>query len=159
VRGIVQITAMTIKDAAHYHEVFKNIPNDPDENGWKAPPTEFAKLSFYHDLEPADMDHWASKLMPQSGWLERSTEGLYAGYRDVAVWYIVCNNDRMLAPPLQEAFVNVIREVNSCLTVRHMDSGHSPFLKDPETMANYICEAANDFMAKVQEEERGARTG
>lgn len=149
VRGIVQITGMTIRDAAHHHEVFKNIPSNPDENGWKTtPPLELVKKLFYHDLEPAEADYWVSTLKPNAGWLDRNADGLYPGYKDVPVWYLACDNDQMLPLAAQESFMDVIREVNNRLTVRHIDSGHSPLLKRPEITAEYVHEAVEDFVAE-----------
>lgn len=147
VLGMVQISGMIIRDAEHHHEVFKMIPGSPDENGWKDPPLHAVKQVFYDDLEPADADYWASQLIPNSAWLDKSAEGLYPGYKDVPVWYIVCDNDKMLPPPVQEGFMSVIREFNDRLTERHIDTAHSPFLNKPEATAEYIHEAAVDFVA------------
>ncbi|KAM5349030.1 hypothetical protein ACJ41O_008853 [Fusarium nematophilum] len=148
VKGIVQVAGITIRDADHQREVFKDIPSNPDENGWQPPPVHIARDIFYHDLEPEDADYWISQLLPGSAWLSRTAEGSYPGYGDVPVWFLFCDQDRMLPPSTQEDFVRVIKEVNDNLTVRHFDSAHSPFLNMPEQTADLVHEVAKEFMAK-----------
>lgn len=145
--GMFNITAMIIRDAEHHAQVFSKIPSNPDENGWKAvPPPELVKKMFYNDLDADEAKAWTAKLLPNAAWLDKSAQALYPGYADVPAWYLICDQDNMFPVPVQEGFCDVIRQKNEGgLTVRHIDTGHSPFLKSPEATAELIDEAVQSF--------------
>ncbi|KAH8174113.1 alpha/beta hydrolase family protein [Sarocladium implicatum] len=145
--GIFNMAAIIIRDAEHHAQVFSKIPSNPDEAGWKpVPPPEMTRDVFFNDLDAEDAAYWISQLRPNAGWLDKSAQGLYPGYADVPVWYLIGDQDKMFPVPVQEAFCDFIREKNEAgLTVRHIDTGHAPFLKSPEATAKLIDEAAQSF--------------
>ncbi len=53
--------------------------------------------------------------------------------------YVACGQDQMIRPALQERFVREIDAVSAAPTaVTHLDSSHSPFLSQPEALAEVI---------------------
>ena len=146
--GIVQVTAMNFVDGDQLEAFYDALPKGSQrrENGWKFPPAT-AKDIFYNDLEPSDAEYWSGLLIPNSDYLHKSHEAIYAGFKDVPVWYIKCTNDLAIVPAEQDMYIGIIRSVNKGVKVREIEAGHSPFLSKPEETVALIDEAVQGFLA------------
>jgi pimeloyl-ACP methyl ester carboxylesterase len=101
---------------------------------------------FYHDLPEDEGRHWVGQLQPQS--LKALTEGgehVAAGWQDVPCWYLSTTRDPTLPPELSKMFVAMARDAGADVTVREIDSSHSPMLSRPEETADFISEAVEAF--------------
>lgn len=147
--GVVQVAAVTVRDAADKRALYQGrlgLPGAvaPGATGWKDPPAAArAAELFYGDLAPDDAARWARRLLRTSAYLDGSADGVSGGFADVpAAWYVVCGRDRAVPPAEQEEFAAVVREANPDTTVRRLDgSGHSPMLSRPRELAGIIAEA------------------
>ncbi len=92
---------------------------------------ERAVAAFYHDCDPADADAARHQLGPQAraSLIQPVTN---AAWRSVPSTYILCRDDRAVAPSLQAIFAT------RCGSVVELDSGHSPFLSMPAAVADVL---------------------
>lgn len=97
---------------------------------------------FYHDLPEAEGQEWVSKLKPHSlRTLTHGGEHAYEGWRDVPVWYLCATADRALDPEAQKMLIQLAQNEGADLTVREIDSSHSPMLSKPRETVEFIVEA------------------
>lgn len=114
------------------------------------PPREF----FYHDLPADEADYWVSQLTTQS--LKALFEGgeyVYAGWRDVPVWYIGTVEDQGLPVLVQRMQVGMARAMGTSVEHRELQTSHSPFLSQPELTAKIIAGAAEAFTGEPREDD------
>jgi len=130
-----------------------------DATGGKPPPTWIlnyetgfaqyvadAREMFYHDLPEEEGKEWVSKLTDQS--LKTLTEGgehAYAGWQDVPSWYIATVQDKSLPIEAQRYFVQVAKDAGADVTLKEVESSHSPMLSRPQETADIIVEAVKAF--------------
>jgi hypothetical protein len=71
----------------------------------------------------------------------------YAGYKDVQVDYILCEDDKIIPPAYQEAMVGIIekhkegegeREGAGKVNVHRMNSDHAPNVSHPEELLEVL---------------------
>jgi pimeloyl-ACP methyl ester carboxylesterase len=92
---------------------------------------ERAAAALYHDCDPTDADAAVRRLGPQArASLTQPVTG--AAWHTLASTYIVCRDDRAVAPSLQAVFAT------RCGSVVELDSGHSPFLSMPDAVADVL---------------------
>ncbi|KAK2757635.1 hypothetical protein FQN54_004604 [Arachnomyces sp. PD_36] len=91
---------------------------------------------FYNDLSPELAKYYVSLLRTQSVAVNFSRL-TYEGYRHIPSAYLICNRDQALAPRVQRRMVKDA-EIGF---VKDIDASHSPFLSQPEVVANFIREA------------------
>ncbi|KAK6517723.1 hypothetical protein TWF506_004905 [Arthrobotrys conoides] len=118
------------------------------------PPGEF----FYHDLPVEEREYWVSQLTPQS--LKALFEGgehSYAGWKDVPAWYIGTVEDQGLPVVVQRMNVGMAREMGTTVEHRELQTSHSPFLSQPDEVADILAEAVADFSGKPVERSRPER--
>jgi pimeloyl-ACP methyl ester carboxylesterase len=100
------------------------IPNDVTGT---VPVPDDPIAMFYADVDRATASAAVARLKPQSlrSWTER------VEYVDVRLptTYLLCENDQALPTPMQEAFAAHTDRVE------RLDSGHSPFLSQPQELA------------------------
>lgn len=102
---------------------------------------------FYHDLPEEEGNYWVGKLTKQS--LKAFNEGgenSYAGWKDVPVWYLCTSADKALPFQAQQYFAQVAKDAGASITVREIESSHSPMLSKPKETADFILEAVADFV-------------
>lgn len=105
--------------------------------------TSSSTAMFYHDLAPADAAAWTEKLRPHSlRSLAEGGEHVYEGWRDVPMWYLITREDRGLPLDVQRWLAGMVRAKGADVTVREVDSGHSPMLSRPEEVVEFLVEAA-----------------
>ena len=103
---------------------------------------------FYHDLPEEEGAQCASKLTRQSvKAMSEGAEYTYAGWMDVPVWYLATVNDQALPIAAQRMFVQMAKDAGGDITVKEVDSSHSPMLSKPEETAQFVLEAINAFDA------------
>ncbi|KAJ4183664.1 hypothetical protein NW755_009698 [Fusarium falciforme] len=100
-------SAGTVKAAFPSEE---KVPMAIDENGWFYYPDipKVAELSFSN--MPKDKgEFWAAKLAKHSS-TSFANPLTYAGFKDVPVSYLVCENDRAISPRVQRAGIEMIEK-------------------------------------------------
>jgi pimeloyl-ACP methyl ester carboxylesterase len=114
--------------------------------------TGFAELRgspihhFYHDLPREEANAAVGQLMPHSlKSLYEGGEHAYAGWQDVPVWYIAATRDQVLPIAAQRLGVGLARGQGGDVTVREIESSHSPFLSRPEEFTGILVAAAAEF--------------
>jgi len=92
---------------------------------------------FYQDC-PSELADWAAKqLVPQASGHGRG-KPLRAAWKSIESTYLVCAQDRAVAPELQE------RMAQRCTTVVKMQASHSPYIADPAAVADVITSHTSD---------------
>ncbi|KAK6523576.1 hypothetical protein TWF281_001557 [Arthrobotrys megalospora] len=115
------------------------------------PPGEF----FYHDVPADEREYWVSQLAPQS--LKALFEGgeySYSGWKDVPAWYVGTAEDRGLPVVVQRMNVGMAREMGAVVEHRELQTSHSPFLSQPDEVADILAEAVGAFAGKPVERSR-----
>ncbi|KAF2826215.1 catalytic protein [Ophiobolus disseminans] len=87
---------------------------------------------LYSDLLAADATMWESRMIPQSHAVQ-STKISCEGWRYVPSTYLVCGQDKAVAPRYQEVFAGV-----AGARVRRCEAGHSPMLSWTEGLVGEI---------------------
>ena len=92
---------------------------------------ERAVAAFYHDCDAADAAYAVDRLGPQAraSLVQPVTQ---AAWRTVPSTYILCRDDRAVAPVLQTAFAK------RCGSVAELEASHSPFLSVPAAVADVL---------------------
>ncbi|CEI62055.1 unnamed protein product [Fusarium venenatum] len=63
----------------------------------------------------------------------------YAGYKDVKVHYIICEQDKLVVPEYQFGMVELLKGMtNGRVGVHKIQSGHTPNLTQPDTLTEMI---------------------
>ncbi|KAI0421083.1 Alpha/beta hydrolase fold-1 [Xylaria grammica] len=114
-----------------------------DEKGWLYH-TNYktsAALSF-SDIPPEEGEAWAAKFTRHSS-ASFNTPLTYAGYRDVPVSYLLCEDDLVIPKDVQEAEIAMIeRESGNKVHVTSIKSGHIPILSMPQEVISWITQTA-----------------
>jgi pimeloyl-ACP methyl ester carboxylesterase len=99
----------------------------PDDVTGTVPVPDDPIAMFYADVDRATAAAAAARLTPQSlrSWTERVD---HVGVLPPTT-YLLCENDQALPTPMQEAFAAQTDRVE------RLDSGHSPFLSQPQELA------------------------
>jgi pimeloyl-ACP methyl ester carboxylesterase len=99
----------------------------PEDVTGMVPVPEDPIAMFYADVDSATASAAAARLRPQSlrSWIERVDQ---VDVRPPTT-YFVCENDQALPTPMQDAFATYTDQVE------RLDSGHSPFLSQPQKLA------------------------
>lgn len=69
----------------------------------------------------------------------------YNGWADVPVWFLATQLDRPLPVEAQRMFVEDARKAGADVTLREIETSHSPMLSRPEETAGVIVEAVAAF--------------
>jgi pimeloyl-ACP methyl ester carboxylesterase len=104
---------------------------------------------MYHDLSQEEGALWVSRLTKHTiKSLEEGAEHVYSGWRDVPCWYLVAAEDHALPPDMQRLFIKTAQNDGGDITVREVQSSHSPMLSQPRATAEFLQEAAASFIQK-----------
>jgi pimeloyl-ACP methyl ester carboxylesterase len=104
-----------------------------------------ARPLFYHDLPVAEGDEWVAKIRKQSiKALTEDRDVVYTGWRDVPVWTLITTDDKALPPEAQKMLVEAVKD-EADITVREIDSSHSPMLSRPKEVVEFMLEATKAF--------------
>ncbi|KAJ4318650.1 hypothetical protein N0V84_006738 [Fusarium piperis] len=105
----------------------ENVPMAIDEHGWFYYPDipKLAKLSF-SSMPKDEGELWAAKLVKHSSTSFANTL-TYAGFKDVPVSYLVCENDKTISPQVQRAGIDMIeQESGNKVDVTTINADHVP---------------------------------
>ncbi|TAQ90333.1 hypothetical protein B7494_g1354 [Chlorociboria aeruginascens] len=97
---------------------------------------------FYHDLPVEEGNYWVGKLEQHS--LKSLREGgelSYSGWLDVPVWFLVTTDDKSYPLEFQRMVVQSAKDAGGNITVREVESSHSPMLSKPKETVDFITEA------------------
>ena len=101
---------------------------------------------FYHDLPEEEGKYWVEKLQKQALQpLAKGGEHYYAGWMDLPVWYLSTKEDKALPVQAQGMFVQSAKDAGADITVREIDTSHSPMLSKPKETADFVIEAVAAF--------------
>lgn len=144
--GLVHIVAFLPQTGKALMDVsaIRFYKSQPD--GWATIPREEARSRFYHDLPREEQDHWLDAMTPQSDYTLEGPggrEGVYAGWMDVPLWFLVCKLDPSVPPDKQIAMLSAASEESTDFTLGEVDAGHSPFLSKPEETVKFIVKAVD----------------
>lgn len=91
--------------------------------------------ALYHDCQPADLHLARTLLRPEPlGTLATPVSTSNARFGRLPRTYIRCEQDHAITPGAQTQMCNQL----PCDPVLSIDTGHSPFLAEPETLAERI---------------------
>ncbi|KAK6836575.1 alpha/beta-hydrolase [Apiospora arundinis] len=150
--GIVRIGYMTTlipeqgQPAASLMALFppeNQVPMEVDEAGWiyYTDVTRSAQLSF-NDFPLEEGKVWASKLVKHSA-ASFATPLTYAGYKDVAVSYLLCTADLTIPVEIQQKEIDMIeRETGKKVDVTSIKSDHVPPISHPQEVIDWIVKLA-----------------
>jgi len=102
---------------------------------------------FYHDLPKEEGEYWVTRLTKQSlKALMEGGEAVYSGWKDVPAWYLATTQDQALPVEAQRFFVQSAKEAGGDVTLREVESSHSPMLSKPQETVDFILEAVAAFV-------------
>lgn len=104
---------------------------------------------FHHDLPEEEGKIWVDRLVPHSN--RAFTEGgelIYMAWMYVPVWFLMTKDDRALPLEVQKMMLQAVKGAYADVTVKEVESGHSPMLSRPEETADFIREAVEAFLGK-----------
>jgi len=120
---------------------------------WTLDPSGFTILNgsprelFYHDLPEEEGEYWVNKLLPQSSKaLTEGAEYTYSGWLDVPVWYLMTVEDKALPIQAQRMMGQLVKDAGGQITMREVESSHSPMLSKPKETVEFILEAVASFV-------------
>lgn len=97
--------------------------------------------TFYTDVPAAEAKYWASQLLPHA----RITFDLpvtYAAWKIIPVNYLLCEQDNAIPLEAQQQMCEDARNAGGIVETESINAGHSPFLSQPDVVANWIRRAA-----------------
>ncbi|KAH8805425.1 Alpha/Beta hydrolase protein [Xylogone sp. PMI_703] len=115
------------------------------ERGFAALTVDAREL-FYHDLPLEEGNYYVNKLEQHS--LKSLAEGgeyAYSGWKDVPVWFLATTDDKALPIEVQRAFVETAQKEGGDITIREIETSHSPMLSKPKETVDFILEAVEAF--------------
>ncbi|KAI0440534.1 Alpha/beta hydrolase fold-1 [Xylaria telfairii] len=150
--GLVRLAYKTVLLTKPGHSAFEVLPPPaegeapsliPDEKGWlhMADPERNAAKSF-SDLPKEDAIYWQSQfsLHSAASFVNPLT---HAGYKDVPVSYLLCDEDLVIFPEIQRREIEMVEvETGSKVDVTTVKAGHCPSLSVPEKVVGWILDVA-----------------
>ncbi|KAI1616232.1 Alpha/beta hydrolase fold-1 [Exophiala viscosa] len=119
----------------------------PSKEGWSELLREPGGY-FYNDLPPEEAQELISRLVKFSFGLGMSSDGVYAGWLDVPVWYLFCTLDQAMTLKGQEIIVQICRDDGADVTTRVVEAGHSPAISKTEDVVQFVEDAIASFRTK-----------
>ncbi|KIW65443.1 hypothetical protein PV04_07702 [Phialophora macrospora] len=150
--SIAYLTCLTPAPGQSAKDVLATVPPENQinltvkEDGWMIhdPPEPSAALSF-SDLPLEEGVAWIKKF-PQHSATSFVNELTHAGYKDVAVSYLVCEKDLVIPPAIQRAGIDMIeRESGMKVDVATIPRDHCPMARHPDEVADWIVKVAEKY--------------
>lgn len=150
--GIVRLAYMTAVVptlGASAQDVLADLPPENqtsmkmDEHGWlyHDPVSASAALTF-SDLPPAEGEDWIRRF-PQHSAASFSNELSHAGYKDIPVSYLFCEEDLCVTPDLQRKGIQSMEEARGRkVDITSIKSDHVPPVSHPELVVEWILNVA-----------------
>lgn len=109
-----------------------------------------AREKMYHDLPEKEAKAAVDRLKPQSmKALGGGRQATYAGWHDVPCWFFITMQDQALPPDIQKEFAKMAQDGGADVTVREVESSHSPMLSRPQETTGFLADAATYFVGKT----------
>ncbi|KAM0250762.1 hypothetical protein ACHAP5_001979 [Fusarium lateritium] len=94
--------------------------------------------STFSDL-PGDEALELAKQMPEHSTSSFKEPLTYAGYNDVEVHYIVCEQDKIIPPMFQRGMIEAVKmSAGRDVKVHSLDSGHVPVISQPDNVSKIV---------------------
>ena len=145
--GIALMTAMVVPTGTNYPTTYaEGEPNSesigaPGADGW----TDLVKDPreiFYEQLPEGEATKWVAALKKQSFATLIAVGGIYAGWLDVPLWYLICGEDVVFSGPFQQRMITTAKDLGAKVEIRRSDAGHSPMLSRVDDTVKFLDEAA-----------------
>ncbi|KAH9896243.1 Alpha/beta hydrolase fold-1 [Xylariomycetidae sp. FL2044] len=121
----------------------ESVMMDLDEWGWItiSDVTQAASLSL-SELPKEEGEYWAGRLTAHSS-VALMDPCRYAGWKDLPVSYLVCENDHTVTLENQTTLIDMVeRETGRNVDVMRIASGHAPNITEPQLMLDWILKLA-----------------
>ncbi|PVH88169.1 alpha/beta-hydrolase [Cadophora sp. DSE1049] len=92
---------------------------------------------FYHDIPNAEAESWAAKLAPHS-YATKFLGTERCSWKEIPSSYLLCEDDRAIPPPVQEAMVEACKKEEASMDVSRVMSSHSPFLSKVDETVKWL---------------------
>jgi pimeloyl-ACP methyl ester carboxylesterase len=144
--GIIQLCAFMPQSGLSVYDVIdtEKVFHRSGPDGWEIIIQDPEAL-FYNDLSPEDARYWKGRLLKHSSATLKDSVNVYPGWADVPVSFIFCLKDGAIPLQIQEAMVDAAKSAGASITTRSLDTGHSPFLSQPEETISTIAESLKSF--------------
>lgn len=123
----------TMRELADRQPLLPAIRRTGDELSFTIDPAMAPDL-FYHDVPDAAAARAVSRLRPQPIAPQRTPLDLTERSQDLPRSYVLCSEDRTIPPEFQAEMAQGFDEA----AIHRMKSSHSPFLSDPEGLADIL---------------------
>ncbi|MCJ1414016.1 hypothetical protein MMC32_000341 [Xylographa parallela] len=115
-----------------------------DDKGWMYHDSlisRSAALSF-SDLPQAEGEAWVKKFVRHSA-VSFTNELSHAGYKDVPVSWLLCEDDMCIPPKTQKEAIEMIeRESGEKVDVTSIKAGHCPSISKPQEVIHWFSDVA-----------------
>lgn len=149
---LVYLCAYALKDGESLAEVRRRatrqpllpaVQRSPDGQTFVVDP-DLAPGIFYSDCSPEAVSFAVPRLCPEPVLPQETPLRLSSRSAEIPRLYILCENDCTIPPEAQEAMIKDWPPGN----VFRLASGHSPFLSQPEQLADLLARATGDPAAE-----------
>ncbi|KAI0534350.1 Alpha/beta hydrolase fold-1 [Xylaria digitata] len=115
-----------------------------DENGWlHFTDAELSASICFSDLSREEGLHWHGQFALHSA-VSFTNTLTYAGYKDVPVSYLLCEDDLVVPAEVQRREIDMIEtETGSKVDVTSIKAGHCPNVSVPEKVVNWFLHVAS----------------
>ncbi|RAL03033.1 alpha/beta hydrolase [Aspergillus ibericus CBS 121593] len=90
---------------------------------------------FFHDVP--DGKQWAETLRPHA-WATKNSPATGAAYLEIPSVYLLCEEDHAIPLFVQELMVEKARAKGACIETERIKTAHSPWLVDPDQVADFV---------------------
>ena len=106
------------------------------------PISRTAEISF-SDLPKEEGEAWVRKFPPHSA-VSFAGELTYAGYKDIPVSYLVCEDDLCIPPKVQREEISLIeKESGRKVDVTSIKAGHVPVASKAREVIDWVLDVAS----------------
>ncbi|PSN60280.1 alpha/beta-hydrolase [Corynespora cassiicola Philippines] len=98
---------------------------------------------FYNDLSREEQQKWMSKLETHA-YATKKAKSTAAAWKEIPTWYLVCEDDNAIPVAAQEAMVDGAKAMGADVQAERIKASHSPFLSQPDVVANWVRRAAGE---------------
>jgi pimeloyl-ACP methyl ester carboxylesterase len=148
--GLVYVAAFAPDSAQSAGDLNNQYPPTPGATEFRPDANGFLRLTdrgiaedFAQDLSTAEKQVLAATQGQTSGPNELGAKVTTAAWRQKPSFYIVADQDRMIAPELEKKLADQMH----AKTI-HISSSHVPMLSHPDEVANFIADAAAHPVAR-----------
>ncbi|KAE8423813.1 Alpha/beta hydrolase fold-1 [Aspergillus pseudocaelatus] len=150
--NLAYLTALVPQLGASAADMLADIPAEnrvelrPDEHGYMVMANHAASAALcFSDLPAEEGEVWM-KRSPRHSAASFIGPLTYAGYKDVPVSYLLCAEDKVIPPGVQQKQIEIIeREAGREVDVTVIQTGHIPTASAPEKVIDWITGLATRY--------------